>query len=421
VRRRLIVSTLAIVLVVLGALAVPVGILVYGSGQQQIEVRLEQQLAEIVAEYNLAVVAADAGQVDPQILLPLVEMLGPRDGLEVARPGADRFEFVPFRSDSTHSVSGSAIDGAAITVSTDTDPLDEDFRRHLNRLLLLVLGGLAAAGALAAVQAQQLARPLERLARRAARLGNGDFSRQPYQPTAIPEIDGIGSALDVSSDKVATMLAAERHFTADATHQLRTGITGISMRVELLAMHSDPVVAEDARAALAQIEQLDRTIDELLAAARSRFEGERQPFDLAQLATAHVDEWRRRYAAVQRELRLTVADDPDGHVVQCTPGLVGQVLGILLDNSLRHGRGCTTVTIADASIMVVDEGPGIADDAVSTLFDGPVDPAAHHGRGLSLARRLAQVDGASLELVELRPARFRYRPLAADRSVPASV
>lgn len=414
-RRRLIASTLAIVLVVLGALAAPVGILVYRSGEQQIEVRLEQLLAQIVAEYNLAAVAAENAGVETQVLLSLTEMLGPRDGLTVLQQGGVLFEFAPFSSDSTQSVSRSTVDGALISVSTDTDPFDEDFRRHLNILLLLVLGGLAAAGALAAVQGRQFGRPLERLARRASRLGNGDFSRQPYQPTAFSEIDAIGLALDASADKVATMLAAERHFTADATHQLRTGITGVSMRLELLTMHPDPEVFEEARVAMAQIEQLDRTIDELLAAARSRFEGERQPFDLARLAVDHVDEWLRRFGAVQRDLRVVVDDDGAGSLVRGTQGLAGQVIGILLENSLRHGRGRTTVTVSANSLDVVDEGVGIAQEATSSLFDGPVDPAARHGRGLSLARRLAQVDGASLDLVEARPARFRYRLVPVDQ------
>ncbi|MFZ8997163.1 MAG: ATP-binding protein [Ilumatobacteraceae bacterium] len=413
-RRRLIASTVAIVLVVLGALAAPVGILVYRSGEQQIEVRLEQQLAQIVADYNLAAVAAGDAGVETDALLGLVETLGPRDGLAILRRGGEVFEFAPFSSDSTRSASRAAIDGALISVSTDTDPFDEDFRRHLNILLLLVLGALAAAAALAAVQGRQFGRPLERLARRAARLGNGDFSRQPYEPTAFREIDDIGVALDASADKVATMLAAERHFTADATHQLRTGITGVSMRLELLTMHPDPEVAAEATVALAQTEQLDRTIDELLAAARSRFEGERQPFDLSRLVSDHVDEWRIRYAAVQRDLQLVVDGDGGRSLVRGTQGLAGQVIGILLENSLRHGGGRTTVTVSATSMVVVDEGSGIADEAVATLFDGPVDPAARHGRGLSLARRLAQVDGASLDLIDARPASFRFRLVPVD-------
>ena len=130
--------------------------------------------------------------------------------------------------------------GETVIVSTSADLLDENFRSQLQVLLLLALGVIAAAAGLAAVQAHQLARPLERLSRRAGAIGDGDFSLGPFVRTRIPEIDGIGSALETSSQRVHTMLANERHFTADATHQLRTGIAGIAMRVEIMSMSTDP-------------------------------------------------------------------------------------------------------------------------------------------------------------------------------------
>ena len=69
------------------------------------------------------------------------------------------------------------------------------------------------------------------------------------------------------------MLANERHFTADATHQLRTGITGIAMRFEILSTRSpSPTSSTEAEAGLVQTDQLNATIDELLAAARNRID-----------------------------------------------------------------------------------------------------------------------------------------------------
>ena len=75
-------------------------------------------------------------------------------------------------------------------------------------------------------------------------------------------------------------------------------------------------------------------------------------------------------------------------------------------------------------MTVIDQGKGVPNSRLSSLFDGPVDPSARHGRGLSLARRLAQIDGASLEVVGNRPLRIRYRlPIesatAAESSAPA--
>ena len=205
---------------------------------------------------------------------------------------------------------------------------------------------------------------------------------------------------------MASMLAAERHFTADATHQLRTGIAGIAMRLEILSLHPEPAVSGEATTALEQTDQLNATIDDLLAATRARSSEERSVFDLAELVESHVDEWRRRFAAAERELVLSVARAAPP--VVATKGLVGQVLDILIHNSLRHGAGRTEVVIHGPSVTVSDQGAGVPPERVATLFDGPVDPSARHGRGLGLARRLAQIDGARLDLVSNPPARFRY-------------
>jgi hypothetical protein len=65
-------------------------------------------------------------------------------------------------------------------------------------------------------------------------------------------------------------------------------------------------------------------------------------------------------------------------------------------------------------VVVIDQGAGMTDERLRTIFHGPVDPAAKHGRGLPLARRLAQVDGASLDVVGNRPLRIRYRLVRGD-------
>ena len=89
---------------------------------------------------------------------------------------------------------------------------------------------------------------------------------------------------------------------------------------------------------------------------------------------------------------------------------------ILIDNALRHGGGAVTLMIDGPSVVVIDQGAGVAPRRLKSLFDGPVDPAARHGRGLPLARRLAQVDGASLDVVGNHPLRIRFRLVRGDRA-----
>jgi signal transduction histidine kinase len=407
VRRRLVISTIAIVLVVLGALAVPVGLIVYNAAEQQLQSDLADQAASIadsISQSALAGIEPDyegaAAAVDEE------------DGIRIIENGVVKVNRNVAGGGSTRMETRVAANGAQITVSTDASPLDQQFRRQLNILLILAAGAILAAAGLAAVQAHQLARPLERLAARAARIGDGDFSTRPIVRTHIPEIDDIGTALENSSQRVDTMLANERHFTADATHQLRTGITGIAMRFEILSMRPEPDVVTEAKAGLAQTDQMNATIDELLEAARNRSTQERVPFDLTALVNHHAMEWQPRFSSVRRHLSvITAAPAPP---VVGTMGLAGQVIDILIDNALRHGDGAVTLMIDGPSVVVIDQGKGMPLDRLRTVFDGPVDPAAKHGRGLALARRLAQVDGASLDVVGNQPLRIRFRLVRGD-------
>jgi signal transduction histidine kinase len=407
VRRRLVVSTIAIVLVVLGTLAVPVWLVIYDASRSQIETRLDDAAGRIKRDVDAAV-AAGAAPDYPAI----AGTLGSFDELRVTDGDDIVFES---RGGPVGDVSKSRIvtgtDIELIVYSTE-GPIDERVRTRLNILAIVAIGAVVAAAALAAVQAHQLARPLERLAARASRIGDGDFSRTPFTLTDIPEIDRIGIALDTSAERVETMLANERHFTADATHQLRTGITGIAMRFEILALRPETDVVTEANAGLAQTELLNATIDELLAAARNRSTQERQPFDLVQLVNDHAEEWQPRFGAARRHISvITAAPAP---VVFGTKGLAGQVIDILVDNALKHGAGAVTLMIDGPSVVVIDQGKGMAPEKLKTVFDGPVDPAAKHGRGLALARRLAQVDGATLDVVGNAPLRIRYRLVRAD-------
>lgn len=274
----------------------------------------------------------------------------------------------------------------------------------LARLGVIAAAAIGSAALLAGVQARQLARPLERLARSASRLGDGDFSAAAPAPSGISEIDDIARALRLSANRVDRMLESERGFTADATHQLRTGLTGIAMRLELLERSDDPGVAAEATAALTQTHDLNTTLDDLLTVARTGSTKERAEFELTTLVDHQVADWQQRFAEKRRQIVVT-----SGRVspVVATPGLIGQVLAILLDNALRHGRGTVAILVQDDSVTIEDEGTGISSERAATLFDRPSDHRAAHGRGLPLARRLAESDGGRLELVQLSPPTFR--------------
>jgi signal transduction histidine kinase len=405
VRRRLVVSTIAVVLVVLGALAVPVGIIVYNSAQSELRSRLERELDSIVE-----VIGDDLAAGRRPNLATVDGLIASSDGIRIVSAGGDALaDDVPPELDAPLTVSRD-VEGATIELVADTGALSDRFREQVFILLALAGGALLAAAALAAVQARQLVRPLERLATSAGRLGDGDFSVIPLPTTGIPEIDDISAALRTSGTRVDRMLSEERHFTADATHQLRTGLTGIAMRFELLARHDDPNVVAEASAGLQQTDQLDETIEELLTLTRGGTSRERTTFDPVSLVDSHVADWTPRFTAARRTIAVATSNPL---LVIGTKGLAGQVIDILVDNALRHGRGTATLHVDGATVTVMDEGAGVSDEAARTLFDAPVDPSAPHGRGLPLALRLARVDGGSVEIVHPRPLSVRYRLVKA--------
>lgn len=405
-RTRLVLSTIAIVLVAIGALAVPVGIIVYRAAEDEARARLDEQAAGIATAIADDLLAGRTPNPDA-----FANITAAGDGVRVIGPGgAVIVERIPDDLGRSIAAVRTGPGGTRIELIGSTDELQERFRQQVLILAALVGGALLAAGALAAIQARQLARPLERLAATARRFGDGDFSMRNVPTTGIGEIDDITAALAVSGSRVDTMLATERHFTADATHQLRTGLTGISMRFELLARHPDDDVVAEAHAGLSQTEQMNATIDELLTLARHGTSRERTEFDLVALVDDHVNDWRARFAAQRRTIAVVTTSQAR---VLGTKGLAGQVVDILIDNALRHGRGTVTLMIEGPSVMVIDQGPGLSDEQAAIVFSQPVDPSAPHGRGLPLARRLAEVDGGGVEIVEPRPLRIRYTLMRA--------
>jgi signal transduction histidine kinase len=279
----------------------------------------------------------------------------------------------------------------------------------------LVWGAMAALAALAVAaawlvgrrQARRLARPLEELAVAARRLGEGDFSVRTRQG-GIPEIDSVGSALNSTAGRLDDLLARERAFSADASHQLRTPLAGLRLRLEaaLESPHQDlePAIA----ASLVDADRLESTIDELLALARDRrADGAAGTVDLRELLGEMSQEWRGRLALQGRGLEVTV--EPGTPDPRASGGAVRQILSVLVDNATTHGAGTVAVTVREATdavaVDVSDEGAGVP-ESESALFARPADQRGGHGIGLALARRLAEAEHGRLELTRRTPPTF---------------
>ncbi|MFJ6214558.1 ATP-binding protein [Streptomyces sp. NPDC092296] len=278
--------------------------------------------------------------------------------------------------------------------------------------MLLMLGVVAllavqAAVALAVWQANRLARPLNDLVETAERLGSGD-PRPRDRRYGAPELDRVAEVLDASAERIARMLTAERRLAADASHQLRTPLTALSMRLEEIIATEDPkIVKEEATIALGQVERLTDVVQRLLTNQRDPRSASAVTFDLDEVIKQQAEEWRPALSSAGRRLEVEGV-----HHLEAvgTPGAVAQVLATLIENSLMHGDGTvvlsTRVTGTSVVVEVADEGSGVPPTLGARVFERAVSGRNSTGIGLAVARDLAEADGGRLELLSLRPPVF---------------
>jgi signal transduction histidine kinase len=296
----------------------------------------------------------------------------------------------------------------SVTLTTSRHELDQDIRERWTVVAALsVLAGLIAV-TVGIRAGHRLALPLEDLARWAALIGAGNV-RPGGRRYGINEVDRVAEALDSSMLRIAALLERERAFAADASHQLRTPLAALALRLEEISSSDDPgEMRAEAIAGLDQIERLTSVVDGFLAEVRRQRSGTAVPVDLAAVLAGQRLEWEPLFRLAGRSLVTTLAS-PHVHAL-ATPGAVAQVVGTLLENALRHGRGTVTIAVEAApeavTLTVSDEGPGVPADLVPVIFDRHVSGAESTGLGLNLARALVEADGGRIELVRPRPPTF---------------
>lgn len=256
---------------------------------------------------------------------------------------------------------------------------------------------------------RRMSEPMERLALAAERFGQGQTKMEPVV-SGIPEIDRVSAVLARSARDVTKSLAAERDFASDASHQLRTPLTALLMRLEEISETSDPVVVqEEATIAIDQVERLTRVVDDLLMRSRRGNDAPRPEVSLDSVIAALQREWQPAFEQARRSVHV---HGERGLVVRATPVALSQVLSTLLENSLIHGRGTVDVqarrTGPSVVVEVSDQGDGVPATIAPHIFERSVSSGQGNstGLGLALARDLAESNGGRLDLISAQPARF---------------
>ncbi|MEO3767380.1 ATP-binding protein [Streptomyces sp. B8F3] len=401
-RRRLINSTLAVVLVVIAVFGVSLVIVETRTIEAAARDRVQSEAVRLFSVVEGKI--ADDARVTRQALAAQVT-----DGryAEVELPGGPPLKIGERPEGSVIEATETGSRGERVTVKEARDRVNDELGQTLLIIFAVALLAVGAAVLLAVRQANRLTAPLTDLAETAERLGSGD-QRTRHRRYGVPELDRVADVLDASAERIARMLTAERRLAADASHQLRTPLTALSMRLEEIALTDDPAtVKEEAAVALTQVERLTDVVQRLLTKSRDPKAGAGMGFDLDEVVKQQLEEWRPAYRG---EGRAIVRSGKKKLRAVGTPGAVAQVLATLIENALMHGAGTvalrTRVTGNQVVAEVTDEGPGVPADLGSRVFERTVSGRNSTGLGLAVARDLAEADGGRLELVQQKPTTF---------------
>ena len=402
-QRRLLISTLVVAVVAVLLLGVPLAFDLsrLRTGQASQELRHEASYIATGLQDRL-----DSGL--------------PPDAGQVARSLSNRYVTVVERGETRitagtrppkrHTISEKyATKNFTVTVAADGSFVSGQVTSGLLMIGWLALGAIAVAVGLALLQARRLSRPLRELAGAADRLGSGD-ARPLGRRYGVPELDRMAEGLDGSAKRINDLLTAERDFAVDASHQLRTPLTALSMRLEemVAAANYPDVVREEGAAALAQTERLAEVVGQLLGRARRSVSGTPTLASVDDIVAQQIVEWDPAFRRVSRKLEVIGEKGLHAYV---THGTAAQVIATLLDNALVHGAGTVTIRTSQTPRSVVievrDEGKGVPPELVPRIFERSVSGApGGTGLGLSLARTVAAADGGQVVLVRPRPAVF---------------
>ncbi|MFI5046088.1 MAG: ATP-binding protein [Acidimicrobiia bacterium] len=282
-------------------------------------------------------------------------------------------------------------------------------------LLLLATGGvvLGIVFLVSQLLARSIARPLRNLRATAGQLGAGDLSVRADVPKGPAEVVELAESFNATAARLEQLVHAQRGFVADASHQLRTPLAALRLRLEIIETDADGVLADDLEGARLEVERLSRLVDGLLALARAeQAPSDPVPVSLAEIVAGRCDAWDAFAAERRVRIRSSV---PDASWASATPGRLEQVVDNLLNNALEVAPAGSKVhvDVADAAdrvdLVVSDEGPGMSADERTRAFDrfwqsGEARrtgrPNGHFGLGLAIVRELVMGDGGDVTLAD---------------------
>ena len=301
--------------------------------------------------------------------------------------------------------SGGAVHGA-VRVTYPTSALSHRVQRYWLLLAAIAAVVLVAAAIVGARLARTVTRPLADLEDAAQTVGEGDLAARAPIDAGPPEIRALATRFNETVSRLDSAIRSQEDFVADASHQLRTPLAALRLRLENLEHDASGDERIQLERSLEEVERLNRLVDGLLALARAdAAEAKPVPVDLSALVSGRLRAWDPE--AEHSGVRLVSAMASELHVL-ATPSSLDQVLDNLIANALAVSPSGSRITVEGRSgtgyveVHVVDEGPGMTEAQRARAFDRFWRASTHDGTGLGLAiaRRLVAADGGELRLCE---------------------
>lgn len=256
------------------------------------------------------------------------------------------------------------------------------------------------------ILAKATAKPFEILLGQINSITTGRSISAPEE-TGMQDVDQTIQNLYLAATDAQRRLDAERTLAADVSHQLRSPLTALSLRLEQIAQDTrDTNVHEDSTAALGQVDRLVKLVEGLLTTWRSTTDRDLTEISISELLESVSERWQTKAQASGRKIEIELEPDL---VALGTPEVQELVLSVLVENSLQHGAGTIKISARDFQswtlIEISDEGDGISQDIETTLMTQGTTTGGT-GLGLAWARNQVASDGGRLELRNLKPAVF---------------
>jgi signal transduction histidine kinase len=292
-------------------------------------------------------------------------------------------------------IQGKRIEGA-VRITQSVAAVHHAVRRNVLGLGLIGLLVLGIGLGVGAVIAGQFARPVRRLDRAARRIAEGDLdARAPVEGSS--EQRSLSHSFNEMTDRLSRAIRAQQRFVADASHQLRTPLTGLRLRLEEAR---DAGVSEEAARGLEagdrEIERLARTIDELLVLSRAgEHDAPGEIVDLERAAADAIERWNT--IAAERGQQLALSDGAAARTWAARAD-VDRALDALVENAVLYSPPGTQITVSSSAgaIEVEDEGPGLRKGEEDEVFErfhrgrAATEGPPGTGLGLPIARELAR-------------------------------